>query len=141
VVWRAVVGRDRLRSIVRCTREALPNHNESFRGSLTGYGPTKEFLNLQSFIEDEIRSDFDAYRAELETPEDTVVVWANVKHGDNQSLADATDNIGMRVPFRSASGWGGGLIAYAVSSTKGVEVSKARSWLDAMLAELLARSP
>src|SRR5207244_4318936 len=122
VVWRAAVGRDRLRSIVRYTHEALPNHSESFRGRLTGYGPTKEFLDFRRFMAEEIIPDFDAYRAELETPEDTVVVWANVKDGDNRSLAEAADNIGMRVPFRAFNGWGGSLIALAVSSTSGVDV-------------------
>lgn len=140
VVWRAVVAPDRLRSIVGHTHEALRNHSESFRGRLTGYGPTKEFLNLRLFMANENLPAFEAYRAELETPEDTVVVWANVAHGDNRDLAQATDNIGICVPLRSVTGWGGDLITYAVSSTRDVEVSEVRGWLGAIVAKLLAQS-
>jgi hypothetical protein len=139
VVWRAAVECDRLRNIVGRTREVLGSHSESFRGRLTGYGPTKEFLNLGRFMAGENMPTFDAYRAELETPEDSVVIWANIAQGDDRSLADAADNIGMCVPLRSFTDWGGDLIAYAVSSTRAVTSSEARTWLDAIMIELLNR--
>jgi hypothetical protein len=139
VVWRAPVRVEGLRRILSRAEETLRGRGESIRGRLTGYGPTKEFLHLARFIAHKERDDFQAYRAELETPEEAVVIWANVAHGDNRDLATASDNIGMSVPLRSLAGWSSALIAYAVSSTKDMNSDQATDWLKAVVAQLLAQ--
>ncbi len=139
VVWRASVKCAMVQSIVSSAYQVLPNRSQSYQGRLTGYGPTKEFLHLQDFMARTLTPDFDAYRAELETPEDAVVFWANVRHGDDRGLEEAPDNIGIRVPFRSSAGWAGGLIADAVSSTRNVSPTTAREWLDAIIGEFLVQ--
>jgi hypothetical protein len=130
-VWRAEVRSDHLRKIITAAHEILGSRSDSFRGRLTGYGPTKEFLDVRQFMYGSMNPTFDAYRAELETPEECVVIWANVRHGDNRSLAEASDNIGLSVPFGSFIAWGRCLIAKAVWYTRDREPSEAEGWLDA----------
>lgn len=139
VVWRAPVRVDGFRNILSRTEETLRGRADSFRGRLTGYGPTKEFLDFGRFIAHQERDYFQAYRAELETPEEAVTIWANVAHGDDHDLAQASDNIGLSVPVRSLAGWSSSLIAYAVSSTKHMQPEQAADWLKAVVAKLLAQ--
>lgn len=141
IVWRADVKLDRFRSILGFVRETFPGTGGPVRTRLTGFGPTEEFLDLGAFLKaDPSAPTFAAYRAEFENPEGIVLAWANVVEGDDRGLAEASDNIGLRVPASLFNGWGESAITNAITTTRAVKSADVKIWLGGISDEMW-RSP